>query len=159
LEPFSQQDRQRFSELAFRPNATERGKTAHRSLDASILNLADDIAYGSHDLEDGIALKLVSSDCFRAAIRPEMLQWADRFRISFDELVEALFGCDARYGKRKLAIGSLINGLIASIEIHEEPDFECPVLRYRAEMASEASPQTDEACPDAGQYKRLRSSL
>ncbi|MBM4073305.1 MAG: hypothetical protein FJ271_30940 [Planctomycetes bacterium] len=26
-------------------------------------------------------------------------------------------------------------------------------------LASEASPQTDEACPDAGQYKRLRSSL
>ncbi len=34
-------------------------KTEYKSLDCSIMELADDISYGIHDLEDAISLSLV----------------------------------------------------------------------------------------------------
>lgn len=36
-------------------------KTQYKSLDCSIMELADDIAYGVHDLEDALALGLITS--------------------------------------------------------------------------------------------------
>ena len=35
-------------------------KTRYKSLDCSIMELADDIAYGVHDLEDAIVLGMVN---------------------------------------------------------------------------------------------------
>ena len=49
LEIFEPDDRQKFLEL------NSDNKTTYKTFDCSIMEMADDIAYGVHDLEDGIA--------------------------------------------------------------------------------------------------------
>jgi dGTPase len=83
-------------------------------------------------------LKLISQDCFRKAIDPGLLHWATDLDVRYKELVRWLFGPRSREGKRKWAINSLVNALIASIEIREFPEFDCPILRYRARLAEPA---------------------
>jgi len=43
-------------------------KTLHRALDTSIMEIADDIAYGVHDLEDAIGLGLIDRASFTDAV-------------------------------------------------------------------------------------------
>src|SRR5690606_22282211 len=62
LEPFSERDRVAFVDLREHPSNFENGKPAHKSFDTSIMELADDIAYGVHDLEDAIALHMLTVD-------------------------------------------------------------------------------------------------
>ena len=52
LEPLHAADKKLFQ-------SEKNGKTLYHSLDCSIMNIADDIAYGVHDLEDAIYLKLM----------------------------------------------------------------------------------------------------
>src|SRR5690606_38181431 len=54
LAPFSAEDRDEFQRTEQRPG--KHHKPLHKSFDCSIMDLADDIAYGVHDLEDAIAL-------------------------------------------------------------------------------------------------------
>ena len=42
------------------PQDTKAGKSAYHSFDCSIMDIADDIAYGVHDLEDAIHLRLIN---------------------------------------------------------------------------------------------------
>lgn len=53
-QPLSQADKATFLER------DEEGKTKYKSLDCSIMEIADDISYALHDLEDAIAMGLVS---------------------------------------------------------------------------------------------------
>jgi dGTPase len=58
LEPFTANDRKRFQHVE--PQSNGHAKTVYKSLDTSIMELADDIAYGVHDLEDAVAMSLLS---------------------------------------------------------------------------------------------------
>ncbi|MFB2351781.1 hypothetical protein ACETUS_31825, partial [Priestia megaterium] len=60
LEPFDDADTKRFQSVLRREGA--HAKSLHRSFDSSVMDVADDIAYGVHDLEDAIAIGLVSRD-------------------------------------------------------------------------------------------------
>lgn len=46
----------------------EKGKPAHRTFDCSVMELADDIAYGVHDIEDIVARKLSDRDHIQQAL-------------------------------------------------------------------------------------------
>jgi dGTPase len=135
VEPLIEKDRDLYSKLESAPTAGEHGKTQHRSFDTSILNLADDIAYGIHDLEDGISLKLISQDVFANAIKSAPLDWAAP-DVSRDKLIDWLFGSSAREGGRKKAVGALNNALVCSVQLVEHGDFDHALLRYRAELPS-----------------------
>jgi dGTPase len=134
--PLSKNDRALYSRLASAPTPEKHGETLHRSLDTSILNLADDIAFGIHDLEDGIALNMISRDAFRRAIKSVPLHWASYFEK--DDLVEWFFGSRAREGGRKKAVGALNNALTCSVRVEEDRDFDCPILRCRAVLPGSA---------------------
>jgi dGTPase len=56
LNPLNESDRERFQ--SFERKKDKHYKTLHKSFDCSIMDVADDIVYGVHDLEDAIALGL-----------------------------------------------------------------------------------------------------
>ncbi|MGL4209470.1 MAG: hypothetical protein ACRCTY_08805 [Candidatus Adiutrix sp.] len=119
LEPLSPKDRKLFGE-------TEGGgqnghhKTKHKSLDSSIMELADDISYGVHDLEDGIALGLITQDDWH--------KWAqNNSYIDKINRTEKLF--EDPYG-RKEAIGGLINHFISQAATKCNQKFNSPLLKY-----------------------------
>ena len=57
LQPFNDSDKERFLSIKYTENGHRRSQ--FKSFDTSIMELADDIAYGVHDLEDALALGLV----------------------------------------------------------------------------------------------------
>ncbi len=114
-------------------------KPLYKSLDTSIMELADDISYSVHDLEDAIALKLITKDRWKEyfnkwknkdnknkkAIQTIEEQW----KYSFDDLTQKLFSTSY---DRKDAIGTLIFTLIENITIQENNVFEHPLLKLNA---------------------------
>ena len=120
LAPLSAADRDTFIRIREIPD--NHATTLHKSLDCSIMDVADDIAYGVHDLEDAIALGLVRAETFGAEVPAP------------DAMTAQLFGPPAA---RKQAIGALVHDLIASIRFREEPGFREPLLRHRVELAPE----------------------
>jgi len=133
LAPLSAEERQAFqqtTELAKSPWI----KSQHKSLDASIMELADDIAYGVHDLEDAIVLGNITAaqwHAFTAAPFAE-LPTADQQRLAV--LADKLFA--KAHHLRKDAIGSLVNQLITSVSLYESlPDCPTALIRYNAQLA------------------------
>ena len=62
LNPFNSSDIQLFKSIL---SATGRfNKSKFKSFDCEIMNLADDISYGVHDLEDALAMKLITRGKF-----------------------------------------------------------------------------------------------
>ncbi|WP_297338723.1 anti-phage deoxyguanosine triphosphatase [Pseudophaeobacter sp.] len=119
-------------------------KTKYKSLDTSIMELADDIAYGVHDLEDAIGLNLISRKAFR-----EWFEGEDRkenlkallsaaFEGDFDKLLAALFDQDTP--QRKEAIGRMVGFFVESATFEESyPDFKEPLFCYQAVFGGSAN--------------------
>ncbi len=120
-------------------------KTLHKSLDCSIMDVADDIAFGVHDLEDAAALGFVTNADWEAYVKPAMCEgffnWlGDRGRSSFGNdayaaLMNKIFG-DA--SSRKHAISLLVGYFIHRCVIVEHAEFSEPLLRFRVGMTAEA---------------------
>lgn len=114
----------------------EHKKTKYKALDTSIMELGDDIAYGVHDLEDALSLKLISHRQFCSAL-PE-----DKFKVylestpglTYDRLVEDLFSEDTT--RRKARIGNLVGYFVTNISLKTGVgDFTHPILSINAVMA------------------------
>jgi dGTPase len=120
-------------------------KPVHKSLDCSIMDTADDIAYGIHDLEDAIALGLISFEEFRAAITPEVmnlfLQSFSGEPTTYDAFLKELFG---GHFARKHCIGRLVGYFVMASEFETRDEFQTPLLRYRARIAEKCRPLLDE---------------
>ena len=97
-------------------------ETEHMSLDASILEAADDVAYGTHDLEDVIAMNLIDQEDFGKFVTHEILEpflKSKETKISdYDKFVKHLFHDSS--SKRKQAIGNLIGFFIRNVELDQE---------------------------------------
>lgn len=149
LEPLTQSDREAFTSLAA---ASEVGagqeedsdaphrQAMHKSLDCSIMDLADDIAFGVHDLEDALALSLITSDEFERYVSPDLcrhfLDWRNSTKRQegndvYGKIVAMLFG-DA--SARKHAISVLVGYFVLHCAIETLDRFEEPLVRYRATM-------------------------
>jgi dGTPase len=133
-------DREAFQ--AFAPQDGKHGKPLHKALDCSIMDAADDIAYGVHDLEDAIALDLVSKDAFAAALQDKCPSFLDALKAKypgesendvFAQLIDGLFGGAA---SRKRFIGRLVHHFLTAVEFIEVPEFAEPFLRWRVRVAS-----------------------
>lgn len=137
----SQTDRAVFQDINH--NSGKHHKPIHKSFDCSIMDIADDIAYGIHDLEDAIALGLVSKAMFEEAVPDTTCSsFLDALKIKYpnetknnvyEHVVEDLFGDS---GSRKHCISRLVHHFITAIKIVEE-EFEEPLLRFRARMQQE----------------------
>lgn len=113
-------------------------ETKHMSLDASILEAADDIAYGTHDLEDVIAMKLIAKKDFVEFVDPETLRPVFEFEgsaiPSYNKFVKYLFHRDS--SKRKQAIGSLVGFFIRNVELDQRNNhsFSNPIFSTRVKF-------------------------
>lgn len=131
LEPFSVDDRTRFLSLDRTPEGHAR--TQFKCLDTSIMELADDIAYGVHDLEDALALGLVDRDIWLQQVA-QVITDLDPNPINKDiaQFNQMLFSSAAK--DRKHAISRLVGYFIRSISIEAQEEFEAPLLKMQAKM-------------------------
>lgn len=135
LDPLPVNDKDLFQSLSVRPSKNSHGHAAYHSFDCSIMNIADDIAYGVHDLEDAIHLKLIDKEQldtaeFRAILNNTELP-------SKSQLVAQLFNHDLN--QRKEAIGELVNYLITSTYLTvANESFQTPLLKYKVVLKQEA---------------------
>jgi len=136
LSPLSQHDQALFQSLHRTPRDKQHGKAAYHTFDCSIMDIADDIAYGVHDLEDAIHLRLIARAHVDTSSFRQLLA-ATPFANHQDSFLDSLFA--PTLSARKEAIGELVNYFITAIEIkvtHEA--FENQLLKYNVVLLPEA---------------------
>jgi len=148
LEPLSKADRALFQSMNCQNTngknsssleTNTHNKTLFKSLDCSIMELADDIAYGIHDLEDAIVTKVVNREDFDREVIKKLQLIDDVWLQKYSEtLTEKLFS--DQHHLQKDAIGGLVNYLITAIKItdlnlSDDINFEEPLLRYNATLS------------------------
>jgi dGTPase len=134
LSPLSQQDKELFQQFKTKDN--HHSKTIYKSIDCSMMELADDIAYGIHDLEDAIVTGVVNQQDFDQHVIQKLLKVDDTWLQGYSKsLADNLFS-KQRYIQKE-AIGGLVNYLITAIELVDinktkNVNFEEPLLRFNA---------------------------
>lgn len=136
LRPFAKEEILEFTKYETRIGKP--GKALYKSFDASIMELADDIAYGVHDLEDALALNLASNKqwCMEVSDKIEKFEDCDIKR-DLDFYKEKLFSESNK--ERKQAISKLVGFFIINIKIIDQGPFQHPLLRRQAVMDSPAN--------------------
>ena len=95
------------------------------------MNLADDIAYGVHDFEDGIVLRLLTREHWQTVVSKMDHKWASDKNLL--EIGNQLFNSTENSGhSRKQAVGALVHGLVSSGELGQNKKFEEPLLQWNA---------------------------
>jgi dGTPase len=136
LKPLCATDKAKFHTLREQNHDEHKHKKSrYKSFDCSIMEIADDIAYGVHDLEDAIAMGIINKSLWQEKVETQLFDVQD-FSLGeqLPELTNNLFS--TQHFKRKDAIGALVNSLITSIKIDVvDDDFEEPLLAYNAHLA------------------------
>lgn len=148
LAPLSKTDRTLFQSICCQKtnglqlsshDKSKHHKTRFKSLDCSIMELADDIAYGIHDLEDAIVTKVVNRNDFEREVIKKLRQIDDVWLQEYSKtLTDKLFS--DHHHLQKDAIGGLVNYLITAItltDLNKQNDinFSEPILRYNATLS------------------------
>jgi len=135
LAPLTDTDRELFCEQK-KPTECNHGYTLHKALDTSLMNLADDIAYGVHDFEDGIVLRLLTREHWHTVVNNMDQKWASDKNLL--EIENQLFNSTENSGhSRKQAVGALVHGLVSSVELEQNEKFEEPFLKWNAVLQQE----------------------
>ena len=132
LTPLSDTDRERFLATAL-VETDKHKRTRYKSLDCSIMELADDIAYAIHDLEDAIVMGIVTSSQWKSDVADILKSSEDSWiREEFAIIGYKLFS--HQHHQRKDAIGTLVNEFVTAINIKEDDSFTEPLLRFNAAL-------------------------
>lgn len=128
LEPFSNTDKDNF--LTINPSKNSHNQTLFKSLDCSIMELADDIAYAVHDLEDAIKYKLIDNRELN-----DLFSRIENFNISNINNILNKFSINS-YDSRNLKNFSrqIIEVFINNIYLSINDAFAHPILKYNACM-------------------------
>ncbi len=141
LLPFTPADRQLFQMLVKEPKEQQHGKAAYHTFDCSIMDIADDIAYGVHDLEDAIHLRLVNRTQLDTPTFRQLVA-ATPLTENQDNLLNSLF--DETMHIRKQAIGEMVNYFITSTTLNvTNESFENSLLKYNIVLLPEAKALLD----------------
>ncbi|MDR6104653.1 dGTPase [Agrobacterium larrymoorei] len=142
LDPLPQADRDLFQTVT--QDDGKHAKSLHKSLDCTIMDVADDISYGVHDLEDAIAMQLISRDAFEKEVTADdcesfmaLLNKNHKDKRGNDvyrEIVDGLFG---NSGDRKMFISMLVGYFITDARFADDERFETPLLRHRVKLGGD----------------------
>jgi dGTPase len=129
---FDEADRAKLDEL------DNKGKPVHRTFDSSVMELADDIAYGIHDIEDIVARRLADQASVHDALANafEVVDGAldvNSGTIGADGINAGLFGTSF---ERKQTVSRLVSAFVTSVRVEQHEDFTHPLLRYRMGLPS-----------------------
>lgn len=131
LSPIQNDDLQRFIGFA-PPTNSKNGKSKEMSFDATIMDLADDIAYGVHDLEDAIALRLITRDMW-----DELKVKLDGNWLKTNNLLKLGYQLFGDSWQRKRAVGGLVGAFMVNAHIIER-EYVDPLLCYGVKLSEEA---------------------
>ncbi|MDF1757125.1 MAG: anti-phage deoxyguanosine triphosphatase [Legionellaceae bacterium] len=136
LSPFSENDRNLFQSVIKSSSKKSHSKAKYHSFDCSIMDIADDISYGVHDLEDAIHLRLICRDnCDTQELREILANTT--LSTATDSLLDCLFS--GSVFERKESIGKIVNYFVTSLEVKVvNDDFENNLLKYNAFLLPEA---------------------
>ncbi len=136
LSPFSENDQKLFQSLAKAPQPHEHGKAAYYTFDCSIMDIADNIAYGVHDLEDAIHLRLINRSQLDTPTFRQLLSTTPLTE-NQEQLLDLLFADELHL--RKQAIGEIVNYFITAITVTVTNEaFENSLLKYNIVLLPEA---------------------
>ncbi|HEY5800514.1 MAG TPA: anti-phage deoxyguanosine triphosphatase [Burkholderiaceae bacterium] len=108
-------------------------KTLYKSFDSTIMELADDIAYGVHDLEDALAMNLVAERHWRQDVEAPIVSAGLPLADRIGGITTQLFSGTNRV--RKKAISMLVNYFIRHCTIVRRGCFDEPQFDLKACMA------------------------
>lgn len=132
LAPLSTNDRALFQTVEQLPQAPWQ-KSRYKSLDASLMELADDIAYGVHDLEDAVVTGTLSAAQWYSHVDAVIAQLPADLAKLMEQLSEQLFARE--HHLRKNAIGALVNIFVTTVRLEEVlPTAQEPLIRYNATL-------------------------
>ncbi|WP_133406939.1 anti-phage deoxyguanosine triphosphatase [Parashewanella tropica] len=135
LEPLSDNDKSRFL-TSKETKLYHHKRTVYKSLDCSIMELADDIAYAVHDLEDAIVMGIVTKEQWQHLVEFQLNEidndWINQEVVN---LKDKLF--NSEHHVRKDAIGTLVNSLVTAIYLDRDPNFDSPLLSFNAKLQPE----------------------
>lgn len=130
LQPVSDNDRDAFQAVRTVPQSPWQ-YSLHKSFDASLMELADDIAYGVHDLEDAIVTGTLHYDEWQQHMHPVIEQLPDNLATEMGTLETQLFA--KNHHQRKNAIGALVNIFVTTVYVTETlPAANEPQLKFNA---------------------------
>lgn len=136
LEPLSKSDAEIFMQAS--DNGFDKHKKPiNKSFDCSIMELADDIAYGVHDLEDAIALGLIKRDKWEDEVVAELKKLEGVFfKENIQSFTDKLFSMSNKI--RKYPISKLVTYFTSQIKVNKAGVFDEPLLDYQAELSAGA---------------------
>lgn len=144
LGPLSEEERQAFTSAKNTTSSETKQKhfkTSHKAFDTSIMELADDISYGLHDLEDAISLGLITREIWRAHFANQQMLFKALFDGAPDntmlqekanEVEDNLFSEESYQRKRQ--IGRLVHSCITHIFIDRSgiENAKEPLIKFNA---------------------------
>jgi len=141
LSPFSERDQQLFQTLTTPPQSHVHGKAAYHTFDCSIMDIADDIAYGVHDLEDAIHLRLINRAHLDTPDFRQLITSGSMVK-NHEQFLALLFADEIHL--RKQAIGEMVNYFITAIKVSVTNEaFENSLLKYNIVLLPEAKALLD----------------
>jgi dGTPase len=134
LASFTEEEKAYLTKYTAKPGCHK--QTLHKTLECSIIELADDIAYGTHDVEDALNLRLIRLNHLKELIYPF------KKRLEYPELVEAwreLDGLDPDHDPLKYRLKKVFAAVISTFITHVQAEktfdsFHSPRLLYRVDL-------------------------
>ncbi|WP_310941174.1 anti-phage deoxyguanosine triphosphatase [Klebsiella sp. CVUAS 10975.2] len=134
LSPFTKEDRKLFTSFELGKTESDHKTASYKALDTTIMDLADEISYSLHDLEDAISLGMVTRAMWMEHFNGYANLFTDCHGITFSGTCESV--SDSLFGesyRRKECIGMLVHLMITSVELNvKDGAFECGMLKYNA---------------------------
>ncbi|MCF2914630.1 deoxyguanosinetriphosphate triphosphohydrolase family protein [Pseudoalteromonas sp. Cn5-37] len=114
-----------------------RAKTHYKSIDSAIMELADDIAYAVHDLEDAIATEVLTLADWQNHALVQLQELDSTWLTTHLSSITARLFSHHEY-ERKEAIGELVNTFIINAQlVVQNADFESEILQYTVSLPDE----------------------
>lgn len=134
LEPFSPEERSYLTASSDHAEG-KHGKTLHKTFECSIVELADDIAYATYDLEDSLKLELIAHNHLLAVFEEHRDKCPARIANAIGRFID---GEKDEY-RIKYLFADLVSGFINHVFMEENETLKGPLassgsnrLRYRA---------------------------